>query len=104
MDADGSLGTVSISTGAIAQIVGFIAGECYGVAAVAGRVRGRTADRSQGRLCRGPYQRRPDVGLKDADRARRLAAVAVSALERSRSRIDDLTDRRHVTVVHTENR
>src|SRR5438105_3425184 len=37
MDADGSLGTVSISTGAIAQIVGFIAGECYGVVAIAGR-------------------------------------------------------------------
>jgi uncharacterized alkaline shock family protein YloU len=37
MDADGSLGSVSISTGAIAQIVGFIAGECYGVVAIAGR-------------------------------------------------------------------
>jgi uncharacterized alkaline shock family protein YloU len=37
MDADGSLGNVSISTGAIEQIVGFIAGECYGVVAMAGR-------------------------------------------------------------------
>jgi uncharacterized alkaline shock family protein YloU len=37
MDADGSPGSVSISTGAIAQIVGLIAGECYGVVSVAGR-------------------------------------------------------------------
>jgi uncharacterized alkaline shock family protein YloU len=36
MDVDGSLGSVSISTGAIAQIVGHIAGECYGVVAMAG--------------------------------------------------------------------
>jgi len=37
MDADGPLGRVSISTAAIAQIVGFVAGECYGVVATAGR-------------------------------------------------------------------
>jgi uncharacterized alkaline shock family protein YloU len=37
MDAGSSLGNVSISTGAIAQIVGSIAGECYGVVAMSGR-------------------------------------------------------------------
>jgi uncharacterized alkaline shock family protein YloU len=37
MHADGSLGGISISTGAIAQIVALIACECYGVVGMAGR-------------------------------------------------------------------
>jgi uncharacterized alkaline shock family protein YloU len=37
MDVDGSLGRISISTAAIEQTVGFIAGECYGIVAMAGR-------------------------------------------------------------------
>ncbi len=37
MDGDGSLGQISISTAAIAQIVGLTAVECYGVVGMATR-------------------------------------------------------------------
>ena len=37
MAADGSLGRISISTAAIAQVVAYVAPECFGVVALAGR-------------------------------------------------------------------